>query len=575
MTRYDEQGLENAGRTESGRCAAFTVLVFATIVLVFQPGGRDQFLLPKLVMLGVLTPLVAGLVLSTRRRGMLVHPAVSATVVLTLWSVFAPVTGAVNPALHWYYAIETAALPVFFFAGRAVREGDLRSERRLLGGISVTAALVATIALLQATPLDPVRLLLGLGSTRPGRWRILTTLGNPGWTAEFLVLCLPTVAVFSKIAERRWERVVSWGVLVLIPAAVAVTGSRLCIVLTAACFVAWIGYGPGLPRTKVWRSVAVVLLIGVGALELGGGLSRWEEYRPVTGRFALWASGVELLRETPLTGNGLGSTPLVLPVGLAKVVEKTSQEGYGSLPTLLVDRFDDDALQLAVERGIPTAVGYFALFAWGLITAVRRGREDRRPMDVGIAAGLAIFGVLSLFSAPFHTPATAVFFWLLLGLAFGGVEAGIRSTVSSGSPVPLLLGGTISLALALAIGFPVLRLNQRAGHAHRLLSQGREEEAAAILAPPAFRAPWLPGATIDRAEALLALDRPEEALAVLAEAEGWTSSERITAVRARALGSLGLEDLAERELDRGFAVLPRSPVLIEAWEAIVGEPEGP
>ncbi|MCK5379792.1 MAG: hypothetical protein KAJ78_10325, partial [Acidobacteria bacterium] len=316
------------------------------------------------------------------------------------------------------------------------------------------------------------------------------------------------------------------------------------------------------PRWAVMCGViavtTVVMVMGVG---------RMGELKPLTGRLGLWAAGIHLVGQEPLTGSGLRQTALVLPEGLESVVGGLDAQHHGWLPTIVVDRVDQDLLQVAVERGLPAALLILLIWYRALRLSLARFREGRASVDGALVVLLATFAVFSLFSAPFHTPATAVLFWIVVGLAARGPATcsvpGERELVHwrMGAAV---VGAVVGIGLAVELALPILRTNAIAGTGHQLLIDGRFQEASQVLRPVATTSPWLTGASIDRSRALVAIGGAAEALVVLEDAQAWASSEWIWATRARALDQLGLRTEARRALEEGFRVLPRSPVLLEA-----------
>ncbi len=540
-------------------------VVFIGVVLAFQPYGLDQFLLPKALVLLVGAPLVIGIVVAGR-----VLPTGDAFLIVLVvsflaWSTTVPLLHARNRVLHGVGALELLLLIVLFGGALATRASGPRADVRLIRLLALPALIVAPLAGALGLGVDPLRLVFDLSSTRPGRWQVLTTLGNPTWTAELLVLSLPLVLVAWKPAGR-WRGIWFLGVGLVFAAAIVATGSRGALVgLAVAAFVGWrLGLGPVVRRP---RRVVLCGVITAGVLVMVIGVGRMGELKPLTGRLGLWAAGIHLVGQEPLTGSGLRHAALILPEGLESVVAGLDTQHHHWLPTILVDRFDQDLLQIAVERGLPAALLILLIWYRALNAALARFREGGASVDGALVVLLATFGVLSLFSAPFHTPATAALFWIVAGLsAMGPTDSGDHARRQTGATVA---GAVAAIGLALFLALPILRTNAIAGIGHQLLIDGRFQEASGVLRPVPTTSPWLTGASIDRSRALLADGGAAEALVVLEDAQAWASSEWIWATRARALDQLGLRTEARRALEEGFRVLPRSPVLLEA-EAELG-----
>ncbi len=538
-------------------------MVFIGVVLTFQPFGLDQFLLPKALVLLVGAPLVVGIVMAC--RGLVAGDALLIRLVVSflVWSMTVPLVHAQNRVLHGFGALEVLLLMVLFVGVLGTRTAGSRAEGQLLRLLVLPALIVAPLALAQGLGVDPLRLLFDLSSSRPGRWQVLTTLGNPTWTAELLVLSLPLVLAAWKTAGRS-RTVWLWSVGLVFAAAVAATGSRGALVGLAVAAVVGFGLIPIVRRSR-WLVLGGVVVIGILVTVMG--IERLGELKPLTGRLGLWGAGLHLVPQEPLTGFGLRHTPLILPEGLESVVAGLDSQYHRWLPTLLVDRLDQDLLQVAVERGMPAALLILLIWYRALMLSLARFREGGASVDGAVVVFLATFAVLSLFSAPFHTPATAVLFWIVIGLAAGGSADCSRKGEMGRPPwrmVFSVVGCVVAIVIAGAVVLPILRINAVAGKGHQLLVNRRYQEASAVLRPVSTNSPWLTGASIDRSRALVATGGAPEAFVVIEDAEVWASSQWFWATRARALVQLGLKDEALRELEAGLRVLPRSPVLLEA-----------
>jgi len=401
---------------------------------------------------------------------------------------------------------------------------------------------------------------------------MLSTLGHPGWTSEVLLLLLPpALALLRSRSRPRTARML----FLTITCIVILSGSRgnmLVLVL-----VGWMSHRLQLisfrfPRDLLigatFTAVALGLLLHIEA----GRLLAWT---PLSGRLALWAAGLHLATLHPLKGAGLHHLNLVLPEGLRFLAASIDPAWIPGLPTVLVDRLDNDLLQLLVETGLVPTLLLLIFVSRILMLLWRKIHSSGDSLNAAVFISLIAIFLLSLFSSPLHTPATLLLFWIFSGFASGSVAApwtgasknGVRpsrryrTAIYSGAAL-------VFLFLLVRITLPAWRDNRLAGQAHRLLHRGKASAAASILAPLTIRAPWLPEAAIDRARALVRLHRPAEALAELLPAGDWIASAWIPATRARALHQLGLEAEARQALAEGLEILPRSPLLLEIQQEI-------
>lgn len=541
--------------------------IMAGTFLLFQPTGLDQFLFPKFLLLLLGLPALLWLEISSH-----LQPPFSGGDALSnrlallffLTSAILPRLHVSNAELHGFGILEFLVMLLLFRAGAAL--GSREEQESLIFLICISAIPIAALALLQGMGWDPMHVLLGLHSTRAGRWQMLTTLGHPSWTAELLVLLLPPgLLLLRKHASA--ARVAA----LFIACAVILSGSRGGMLVLA--LVLWISYRQDLlsaPSTR-WGK----LLLTAGALLPAGALvilfrlepGRLLALAPLSGRLGLWEAGLHLISFHPFSGSGLHHTSILLPEGLRAIVASAGPGKITGLPTVLVDRLDNDLLQMTLEGGLLSCAFVVFLVARSIRILRSRLRRSENQLDRTILSSLIAFGLFSLFSSPFHTPSSALIFWLFLGLA----TRGSRVPEHEGPPVAgrlrrvgVLLAAVLSVVILLFVVLPALRDNHEAGTAHRLLHRGDFSRSAAILAPITDRAPWLPGAAIDRARALVKLHRPEESLAELRLAERWISSAWIWRTRALALEEMGLDQEARKTIKDGLDVLPRSPTLLEA-----------
>lgn len=568
-----EQDRRATGRPVLGSALGVTL---AVVALGFWPPGLEQFLLPKRLVLLVAAPALAATMIVMGGAGRALWradrrlvPLAAATV---LWFAIVPLPRAANPALHALGALELLLLAVLGAAAAVagVREGE-GGARRVLAGAAVGGGVVAALAVLQGVGADPLRAALHLVPAHGGRWRVLTTTGNPGWTAELLAVTAPAGLAWAlrRAGSDTVRRLRVALVLLAAAAGVAATGSRagaLALVLGLAVMGA---LGGGRWGRRLWRPAwPLAALAGVLLLSAAMGTWRWRDVRPLTGRAGLWAAGAFLVAERPLGGWGGRHTQKVLPMGLERVAAGIDPGLRPWLPRLIVDRVDDDWLQLALEGGLPAALLTFAVWLRSLLLAWRRARRSSSATDAAVAASLAVIGLLSFVSSPLHTPATAAVFWALAGLAGAGRRPP-PAGAGEGPPRPRRRerwAAWLAPAVAVLAAILVLRADTAAGKGRRLLAAGRPGDAVRELRAAVRTLPWRPEGWKALAAAELEAGHPAQALVAARTAGRWTASERLWAVEVRALEALGRPDLARRRLAWALRRLPMSPVL----RALVG-----
>jgi O-antigen ligase len=165
-------------------------------------------------------------------------------------------------------------------------------------------------------------------------------------------------------------------------------------------------------RAGLGLGLVVALVLGALALGGEGALSRFtgtvSAEDPTTGRAHFWKIALQIFRDHPVTGAGLGSFGLMY----------TQYDTRNGL--LRVEQVHNDYLQTLTDTGlIGAALGLlfvFWLFRQGF---ARRETKDsyRRGVTTGALAGC--FGVLvhSFFDFTLHTPSNSLLFLVIAALA--------------------------------------------------------------------------------------------------------------------------------------------------------------
>lgn len=520
--------------------------------------------------------------------------AMGTALALWSWSLVVVTPRALNPALHlgFGWACLSAHLVIFFMAvlcARAARNTRSRqSLELLLGAVAVAALAMACHAYLQAANADPLAWIVGRPVQESGRWRLFTTTGNPDWTAEYLAAAAP-VAVwwasrFTRGAALLW---------LLFAAAILPTGSRLGLagLLAGAAIDTW-ARRRGRPEVRMpRRSMHVVLasLVVVGSLAyflFGYGdaetLQRWGDFHSVFARLRLWQASLHLIAARPF-GYGLDHFALALPDGLRAVAAPLDPVARSRLPDLLTAHAHNDFLEMGVEAGVPGGLLLLALFVLGAYAAWR-APDPLRPSAANqssgdaqasaralasagpaLAASLGVLFMLAVASAPLHTPATALLFWVVLGCLAGSTPAraldaararGHRRDWQRVASLVAICAALPTAGWAGNLALTLLNENRQAAAAATMAAAGQTHAAELRYEPALARAPWDHESGVALASLLVNDHRPDEALDVLDRADGWSQSREGWLVRAHALLLLHDTDAALQVLERATAAMP-------------------
>ena len=244
-----------------------------------------------------------------------------------------------------------------------------------------------------------------------------------------LALALPLGLLASGSVERE-KRIIYAFVAGLMAVALLMTNSRGGLISLGAeiLFIAVIGFGiqrrnkkssaikHGIKsvaaRATMALGLVLALLIGLAALGGEDALNRVvgtvNSEDPTTGRLHFWDVTVDIIKNHPIIGTGLGAFGVVYT-------------GYDSRNGLYrLEQAHNDYLQVLSDGGIVGALlGLFFiinLFRLGFMR--RESRDDfRRGVATGAMAGCFAVLVHSFFDFTLHTPANALLFLVLAALA--------------------------------------------------------------------------------------------------------------------------------------------------------------
>ena len=244
-----------------------------------------------------------------------------------------------------------------------------------------------------------------------------------------LALALPLGLLFSGSIEKE-KRVIYLFVASLMAVALMMTNSRGGIISMAAeiLFVIVMGFGgrrrgeqstSGLShlRSAAGKGVlalGLLVILFVGVVSLGGedALNRMvgtvNSEDPTTGRAHFWDVTLDIIKNHPIIGTGLGAFGVVYT-------------GYDSRNGLYrLEQAHNDYLQVLSDGGIIGALlGLFFIVNLFRMGFARRdsGDEFRRGVATGAMAGCFAVLVHSFFDFTLHTPSNALLFLIVAALA--------------------------------------------------------------------------------------------------------------------------------------------------------------
>jgi len=287
------------------------------------------------------------------------------------------------------------------------------------------------------------------GETFIYHYRFQSIFANPGWYAEYAVICAPFLLVFLRAATA-WSRGLAYAGLALVAPAVILTLARagwLAFGLTLGAF-AWLTFrkNPFMHFDRKKGLLPAVIAVYVCLLVVSfwvGGKQLSYFSRPINAllkervsnfsdspRPRLFKTGLLIGGENPLLGLGFESYALRYPVLLH------------TPGTLLHKGAEKDAEVFETTHNVYVQLfaggGLLGLFLWlGLAGSAGRTfyqsvRETGSPTDLAMLLGLAAFHVYGFFQNMFYIPAAMLLVFLFLSRAMS-LERGQREKTPPGA----------------------------------------------------------------------------------------------------------------------------------------------
>lgn len=509
------------------------------------------------------------------------------------------------------------ALMLGFFGIALFVAHHVRSERDVhfvLGALMLAGCIAAVYGILQYYGVLP-------GGSRAGHGSgaMVATFGNKNYLGGYLsYLLLPGIGLMVLAKPR--------GLKLIFLLAVGLYLGALLLVRQDAVWVALLASGGGLlvgitvwhlwrivRRNRAWivalagsfAFLFLLLMVGVSAL-LGGGEATspaeeaetegatFEELfaevsQPFVDRSARirlfdWRIGLEMLRDHPLLGVGLGAYKLkYLPYKLQVWSESWTRE-FAEDYAPPAAQAHNDYLQWAAETGLLGVL--VLLFALGHLVRIALSGFAREPLPachfyrLAVLAGLGTIAAHALVDFPFHLPASALVAATLLGLLYSpflngplrgegqGQDQGQQLPQERGTHLSLLpAAGMVVLGLLLAtLGVREFRANEHMQRGIALALEwsdfrGAQEELERSLAlslAPSHNALLL--------GAIAFMDgRYAESASLLEQAARGRPSEMAYFLWGQALLMAGELERGREVLDRLLKMRPRPEIAAEAY----------
>lgn len=405
---------------------ATLVFVVATFVTAFKKGRLRLLKTPLILPFAYLLPLITwSLLLVADNR-------------FEAWQVW----------LHW-----TACGLIYFVV--VVNVGIGKNKDILLGAVLVSGFAVACLGLSQ---------FFFDFSAVPQTVAPAASFGNKNIAAHYVVMCLPLGFYFWLREDGllwSWSISLAVATMSLFVYCAATKGAWLAAVFETACLAVvlcwWIFSGADRGWVKRYKllSVAVCMVLAATVAAFSGqhnpfsviresvttavqgdDQGRSSQYSSAQVRLAIWRNSVEMIRDHPLLGVGLGNHKIYYPLYHQRVLVDRQFGHRAQLRNM-----HNDYIQFAAETGLAGVVFLVWFLAAGLLMVKnvfvfdRVSRAERYRL-AAVAAALAGMSVSSLFSFPMQLPLPPFVLMIYLALLArqegGGINVGGRRGLGVG-----------------------------------------------------------------------------------------------------------------------------------------------
>ena len=302
--------------------------------------------------------------------------------------------------------------------------GDLKRLAAAGSAVILVSAAWGVVQRLQGVEIVASYVDKTLNAGMPGR--VQSYFDNPNTYAQVLVMLLPLTAALMITSKKPLGKAAALCVLLAGVLALGMTYSRASwIGLVAAAGIFLVLWKPGLIPPILILAVICIPLLPESIMNRILTIGRATSDSTVTSRFPLYQAGFELLKQSPLTGAGLGGDAVRQYILDHQIYELMVY--YAHLHNVF--------LEVWVESGLLGFLSFLAASLWGLKGMVRGScMGSDRTVQIfsaaccGSVAGSLLTGMVDYIWA---YPRVMCIFWFVfaLGLAsvkLAGEEKGVR-----------------------------------------------------------------------------------------------------------------------------------------------------
>lgn len=361
------------------------------------------------------------------KKRTLTHTFLNRPILFYLSIAMASAVVSLNPARSLLHLVVLWHIPLYLIVAREVTSPVM--AQRLIGLLFAVASLNAIYGIVQHVG-------GGLDLFQFGHHERILRVGDQvratgvfdhfmTFSGQMLLLGLlgTGLLLFSNSAKIRW----------ILIGAVSLFFGAIWASLTRS---AWIGLAAGLLVMGGFKGRRMFFYLGVGLLltvailffvDRGfqgrvASTATMQEYSYLE-RIRTWQATVDMIRDHPLLGVGIGNYRMVLD-------QYRERHGSGSH-----SHAHNTILQVTAENGMIGLAAYLSIWYFFFREMIRKARATSDPfirgLTVGAVGAIAGFHVAGLFEYNYGDSEVAVLMWLIVGLAVAAQSGGIEKSLPS------------------------------------------------------------------------------------------------------------------------------------------------
>ena len=292
----------------------------------------------------------------------------------------------------------------------------------------ITSFLVSIYALIQYYGLDPYFSELS---------QIASTIGQKNWISNYLAIIFPIIFSYFLLEKRRKNKLIYYLLLSVLYATLLICQSRgiwISISFTlifAIYIIVKFKLFEVFKKNKKWLIALFIIFLIItivystdnplnkSAITVSQrALSTFDEKDPsINTRLLIWWSALDMIKDKPLFGSGIGTFKMNYLDYQADFLQKNPDyikfSGKAS-------EAHNEYLQILAELGISGFTVFlsliFVFYSLTLKYLKNKHNNQDRIVVFGLLMGITSFLIHSLFTFPFHVPVLGSTFFILLGL---------------------------------------------------------------------------------------------------------------------------------------------------------------